>query len=731
MKNFPLALKFTVSFGLIFLLFLVQGGINFWSANTVDDHVAELADVHIPSLKSLLGMIDNMRQVIAIQRTLLIPSLSPDRIASLRQDLAHAQEAYGAAMDLYAPLPKSPEETQYWQELKKVLIQGKTLNNQILNLEKEFRRTHTQESYDRMVSLVLGEFTKIDNRNFDLAEKIVASTVHRSQHSGQEAKEHSHFGKVSLAVTTILVLVVVCVIAILLGRSIIPPLRRGKAMAEAFANGDLSNRMNLDRADEIGSLGAAMDGMADVFSRVIRDIGNTADDVGRGALRKRLDTDGLGMEYATLAQNLNTMLESVVSVLDALPTPIMIRDVDRKMLFLNRACGMDRIDPATMEGKSCGEYFRTEDCNNGKCACEKALHSGCVEKSATVARPLGGKAIEIEYSAIPLGQGIVMEHIVDLSQLKSDQRALLNKAADQLEDVVHSVTIAAEQLSAQIKQSQNGVEEQSQRVAETATSMEEMNSTVMEVARNASNAATTSEEARDKAEDGAKIVERAIQGIGEVRTISLALKDDMASLGKQAEGIGTIMHVISDIADQTNLLALNAAIEAARAGEAGRGFAVVADEVRKLAEKTMTATKEVGTAIDGIQSGTRKNIQNVDRAGEKIEEATVLADQSGVSLREIVSLVEMTTDQVRAIATASEQQSAASEEISRSVSTINRISAETAEAMTQSEQAVENLAHQAEELRNLIEEIQSEGTEKYHNGQEQLLVVTPQSTHIN
>jgi methyl-accepting chemotaxis protein len=298
------------------------------------------------------------------------------------------------------------------------------------------------------------------------------------------------------------------------------------------------------------------------------------------------------------------------------------------------------------------------------------------------------------------------------AQAKAEEgHARMLDAAGRIQQVVEVVTSASEELSAQIEQSSRGSDEQSRRVTETATAMEEMNATVLEVAKNASQAAESSDKARRKAEDGADIVSRVVKGIAQVQEQAIALKGDMTTLGQQAQGIGQIMNVISDIADQTNLLALNAAIEAARAGEAGRGFAVVADEVRKLAEKTMVATKEVGDAIQGIQNGTSRNIQNVERSVQLIDGATEMAGQSGDALGEIVSLVEISSDQVRSIATASEEQSAASEEINRSIEDVNRISSETSDAMRQSAQAVGELAHQAQLLKNLVDELTSQNDE--------------------
>jgi methyl-accepting chemotaxis protein len=281
--------------------------------------------------------------------------------------------------------------------------------------------------------------------------------------------------------------------------------------------------------------------------------------------------------------------------------------------------------------------------------------------------------------------------------------------AERLGQVADLLAASSDELAATIEQTTRGASRQTERTGETATAMGQMSATVSEVAKNASEASRMSDQTRQTAMGGSKVVEEVVAAITDIQQRTRALTENMAALGRQAEDIGQIMGVIGDIADQTNLLALNAAIEAARAGEAGRGFAVVADEVRKLAEKTMTATAQVGRAITDIQQGARQSIHSVDETARAIDSATGMAKASGGAMGQIVTLADDTSRQVTSIAAAAEEQSASSEQIGRAVGDLEHIAADIAQAMDRSGAAVRELSDRARDIRQLIREMQGGG----------------------
>ena len=248
------------------------------------------------------------------------------------------------------------------------------------------------------------------------------------------------------------------------------------------------------------------------------------------------------------------------------------------------------------------------------------------------------------------------EYQGDLQLIKESINKVGGSLMDALRKVSEAVSAtasASSQISSSTEEMAAGAQEQTSQAGEVASAVEEMTKTILENSKNASVAAETAKLARVSAEQGGKVVDDTVNGMKRIASVVNKSAETVKELGKSSDQIGEIISVIDDIADQTNLLALNAAIEAARAGEQGRGFAVVADEVRKLAERTTKATKEIAGMIKKIQSDTTGAVQSMEEGTQEVERGIELADRAGTSLKEIVGVSQKVTDMVTQIAAAS------------------------------------------------------------------------------
>lgn len=296
----------------------------------------------------------------------------------------------------------------------------------------------------------------------------------------------------------------------------------------------------------------------------------------------------------------------------------------------------------------------------------------------------------------------IKDEITSLSESVDRMAEQMSQVIGRITESSNHLASASEQLSTSSTQIAEGADKQSNQTAQVATAMEEMNATVIEVAKNSQQVSESAHDAQTIAIKGGDVVTQAISAMQEVSEATLVTADTIKKLGKSSEEIGTIVSVINDIADQTNLLALNAAIEAARAGEQGRGFAVVADEVRKLAERTTKATKEISDMINTIQGETNKAVDAMKEGTDTVENGVRLANEAGDALKRIVSGVENVSSMISHIATSAEQQSATADEISRNMDSIADVSKTNVSAIGEVAKATNEMAHLASELKELV-----------------------------
>ncbi len=497
---------------------------------------------------------------------------------------------------------------------------------------------------------------------------------------------------------------VACFVALLMFiiiRHFTKQIAEASKIAEDISKGKLDGILSIKSSDEIGVLSKSLMAIPDVLKKISNEYQGLEEIIGQGELNSRVDAKQYQFDFATIVNRTNFVLDRYSLTLDNIPLPLIIFDKDLAIKYVNTSTShfASRNFGSEVLGKNIFSVFNFSE--QDKKTFEKVLHSK--EKIQAETNIFSS---DIEYSLIPVLSAerkieSVLMIITDVTKFKAVEKTILG-VVESARDITFGISTKIDDLSKQAENSQRSASIQEEKVSFANSTMEDVDSITRDTANKASEASEVSIIAKNEASNGAKVVQEAINSISNVQEQSHKVRDGMFKLNEDTDAISNVITAISDIADQTNLLALNAAIEAARAGEAGRGFAVVADEVRKLAEKTMGSTEEVKRAIITIQESVSENVALVDNSTKSIDEATNLVHNTGTVFQNIVEMVDKTVENSSSIASASNGQVEKNAQIKEILVDVNILANETAENMAESTNIVSILSVQGRDLSELI-----------------------------
>lgn len=466
------------------------------------------------------------------------------------------------------------------------------------------------------------------------------------------------------------------VVNILVGK-----IKSATVAAEKLSVGNLDIKLDTNSKDEIGLMLGAMDKMIKTIKELVKDVETLSNAAVQGKLNVRADVTKHQGEFYQIVSGFNSTLDSVVNPLNVAAN------------YIERIAKGDIPKPITENYN--GDF---NEIKNNLNLCIVTMNNLTGELNKLNEGVKHGK-IDIRIDDTKFAN--VFKEIASGINLTV---STLTEPVYKLSEAINATATAANEISSSTEKMASGTNEQTAYINEVTAAMEEMTRTIFSTTKNTSFAAESSKHSAEKAKEGGKIVNDVINGMNKISEVVEQSANRIYILGENSDKIGEIIQVINDIADQTNLLALNAAIEAARAGEQGRGFAVVADEVRKLAERTTKATKEIAGMIKQIQIDTAQAVESMKIGTQNVENGKILVRNAGDVLREIIESSEKVTDVIVQVAASSEEQSATSEQIAKSIETINNVIRDSANGVYQIAQAAEDLNRLADNLQKLIDQ---------------------------
>jgi len=657
--------KLIAAFSAVALICGLVGGIGFYSVQKGATNTKTIVEEQMPSVTALLEIQIAGEEASAILNGLQNLRMSKEQRDSSIADLGELRKRYVASFETYESLVKDPEDIAKWEEFKQEWSDWRAANIQFM------------EGLKQIWALDLGDpvefqeiLAELQGEQYKLETKVMEMLIKGEAYEGDTSHSKSAFGK----------------------------------WKETFSSSNPEVLKHLDA-------------MSEPHKRFHKGIAQAQRHVRMGEVdrakyvfRTEIETSAalLIENYKALAaiaehgHEIANQARHQASIVCAghreISTELLSTLVDRKL-----AQAKNVVDNAS------------KTANTSKILTLSAVIIGAVIALAfgiiiarSITKPM--LAIVARIKDIAEGEGDLTQRVEvhskdELGELGKWFNTFVGKVHDivaAVNGVSLEVANATEELSTNSAGMANSMDGSSAQVREMSSAIEQMSASIVEEARKSGDAARSADESRQVARSGGEVVEKTITGMRAIDEAVQASANSVTQLGKRGEQIGEVITVINDIADQTNLLALNAAIEAARAGEHGRGFAVVADEVRKLADRTTKATEEIAESIRAIQDETHLAVERMNTGTEQVNEGVTQATEAGQSLSQIVSSADELTMVIQSIAAAAEEQSAASEQISRNVESVSTATEEVSRGAGEASESVKRLAVKAEQLREMM-----------------------------
>lgn len=655
--NLNVRRKLLYVFSLLIFLVTCMGVISYWSIYKINYNVDLLSATRLPSIDLLLQIDRDMQQALVAQRTMIFTQVNNPRFKELKNDyeenLSQVEERWVKFRDIVNSIIDNNILDDYEKKKDEWLV----YSNKIV----ERRESDTPDGRFEAIELSFREGTTTFNDARDVIDNLTGIIEKMAEEDEAYSEVSFSSATTSLFVGLILVILVAVLSGTGISRMIALPLLNASQMMKEFSKGLIGKRMKVDRRDELGELSLAMNEFAENLTNIVETM-NKISDGDLTAETKVLD------ENDEISPALNKIAYT-------------LRDLKKETDMLITSALEGRLKDRGNASKFNGGY--------------REIINGFNNTLDAVIKPVeeGSEVLEImadgDFSQRVTGNYKGDHQIIAKSINKLG--ASLNELIGQVKEAVNATASSSSEISSSAEQMAAGAQEQSSQAAEVAGSVEQMAKTIMETTASASKAADSAKEANGQANDGVKKVSNSKEGMNEIFESSNVTANIITSLANKTDQIGEIARVIDEIADQTNLLALNAAIEAARAGEQGRGFAVVADEVRKLAERTTKATKEIAETIKSIQIEAKEADGSMTKANESVQKGMLLTEEIAVVLNDILESTNNAASEIGQVAAASEEQSTAAESISRNVEGINNVSHESAAGTQQIARAAEDL----------------------------------------